>query len=524
MMLRNTITVALAIAALALPSVVHAAIYSPTQAQLAGAVFADFIDNVNPDNAALTSTMNVDTDAVKYTFNTDFDTNDALWRVAVENSDFTLDLTPYDAFNITFSNPVLPDPGLNLRAQIFVRSVADTVFTGVNSVGLIAGTPVTVSIPKQRIIDLGGDPADVSSFGIEFFGGDEFLGTTFSATASTSPQPPNLEDHLLFSWETADNPATTTVNEAFEGWRTLQGNYVNGTVPHPDHTHIITTTGATQGTKALEIDRLVTGNGLPDNAATTTFRWGSVFGLDANAGAVRPQGDYSNNNRVDAADYTRWRNSLGSTTANLPNDPTPTSVTQADFDLWKTNFGQAGSPPNAAVLAQIASIVSLINDPDAYSVSFDLRMEDNNPNPNPAWTNMFLAIQATDGNPNDTNDAWWQSPQIDVDLSGLASGQVTMTLDFLLSQFDDANENGVQSLKAVGIDPATQYLGITLATNVPIDGAPVTYKFYIDNFRVRHIVPAGSGGLAGSGAPEPSTMALLVISCWGALGLVRRRS
>lgn len=54
-------------------------------------------------------------------------------------------------------------------------------------------------------------------------------------------------------------------------------------------------------------------------------------------------GDYNNNNQVDAADYTVWRDHLGSTTA-LPNDSTPGSVTIEDFAVWKTNFGMsAGS-------------------------------------------------------------------------------------------------------------------------------------------------------------------------------------
>jgi len=52
-------------------------------------------------------------------------------------------------------------------------------------------------------------------------------------------------------------------------------------------------------------------------------------------------GDYNNNGVVDAADYTRWRDALGSSTV-LPNDPTPGVVDQSDYDRWKTNFGKPG--------------------------------------------------------------------------------------------------------------------------------------------------------------------------------------
>jgi hypothetical protein len=58
------------------------------------------------------------------------------------------------------------------------------------------------------------------------------------------------------------------------------------------------------------------------------------------AAAAGVAGDYNHNGIVDAADYTVWRDGLGST------------YTQADYDVWKTNFGNqsgSGSSANAAV-------------------------------------------------------------------------------------------------------------------------------------------------------------------------------
>ena len=63
-------------------------------------------------------------------------------------------------------------------------------------------------------------------------------------------------------------------------------------------------------------------------------------------------GDFNGDGVVDAADYTVWRDSLGSTT-NLAADGNNNGVVDAgDFDVWKTNFGNhsgAGASTNTAV-------------------------------------------------------------------------------------------------------------------------------------------------------------------------------
>ena len=73
---------------------------------------------------------------------------------------------------------------------------------------------------------------------------------------------PETVEQTLFSWETPDNPVTPGVNEQFEGWvpTNFQG--------HIPHVHSITSTGATDGASALQIDR------TPQEAG---FSWGSLF-------------------------------------------------------------------------------------------------------------------------------------------------------------------------------------------------------------------------------------------------------
>jgi T5SS/PEP-CTERM-associated repeat protein len=79
---------------------------------------------------------------------------------------------------------------------------------------------------------------------------------------------------------------------------------------------------------------------------TEPFPTASNFGFDViyNAQSVvllvvsALSGDYNGNGTVDAADYTLWRDNLGSGTS-LANDDTA-GVGQDDYDRWKTNFGQ----------------------------------------------------------------------------------------------------------------------------------------------------------------------------------------
>ncbi|MEQ8848705.1 glycoside hydrolase TIM-barrel-like domain-containing protein [Botrimarina sp.] len=61
-------------------------------------------------------------------------------------------------------------------------------------------------------------------------------------------------------------------------------------------------------------------------------------------------GDFNSDGAVDAADYTVWRDNLGSETA-LPGDTTPGSVTAADYDVWRSNFGTSAADQNAANVA-----------------------------------------------------------------------------------------------------------------------------------------------------------------------------
>jgi formylglycine-generating enzyme len=93
-----------------------------------------------------------------------------------------------------------------------------------------------------------------------------------------------------------------------------------------------------------------------------TFRGSQVPTYEANFLGFRlatvptlsPTGDYNGNGVVDAADYTVWRDTLGSTTDLRANgDNTGASagkIDQADYNVWKANFGMhAGSGAASAI-------------------------------------------------------------------------------------------------------------------------------------------------------------------------------
>ncbi len=62
-------------------------------------------------------------------------------------------------------------------------------------------------------------------------------------------------------------------------------------------------------------------------------------------------GDYNENGVVDAADYTLWRNNLGSAIAPPNEGVSPNTVDQADYDFWKLHFGD-GSPGSGSAVGR----------------------------------------------------------------------------------------------------------------------------------------------------------------------------
>lgn len=93
---------------------------------------------------------------------------------------------------------------------------------------------------------------------------------------------------------------------------------------------------------------------------------GGMFNLSASTptalvltfvGDISLPGDFNGDQVVDAADYSVWRDNLGSTEGTLLNsNGTGGVIDQADYDLWKANFG--ASSASAALTAAVPEPVS----------------------------------------------------------------------------------------------------------------------------------------------------------------------
>ena len=74
-------------------------------------------------------------------------------------------------------------------------------------------------------------------------------------------------------------------------------------------------------------------------------------------------GDYNDDGIVDAADYTLWRNTLGTTGTNLAADGDGSgTIDQGDYAVWRANFGQtADAAITLANVPEPATILLLLS-------------------------------------------------------------------------------------------------------------------------------------------------------------------
>jgi hypothetical protein len=206
------------------------------------------------------------------------------------------------------------------NSTVSIQSGSTARFFGpVNGPGNYTGTGTTMFLNS---FSPGASPAEVS------FGGDLVFGGASSLTMELAGTIPGTQyDRLVVAGSASLAGALELV--LLDGFTPAVGNAFE----------IIAAAGGVSGTFSNVL--------LPALAAN--LEWDALYGSNNVTLQVLSTvllGDYNQNGTVDAADYTVWRDNLGSGTA-LPNDDTA-GVGQDDYTRWKTNFGlTAGSGSGA---------------------------------------------------------------------------------------------------------------------------------------------------------------------------------
>lgn len=157
------------------------------------------------------------------------------------------------------------------------------------------------------------------------------------------------DDHQQFDWEIAGsfNSWPGAADPAFK--LTDMGNGLHvGTFNMPAGAQEFKFRGLTANPWDTSIGQFFRGNSNNNTFFVTTAGDPWTFELDLPNGRFRyfttatpvgQEGDFNQNGVADTADYTVWRDRLGSTTA-LPNDPNGTPVGNASYNSWKAHYGQ----------------------------------------------------------------------------------------------------------------------------------------------------------------------------------------
>lgn len=182
--------------------------------------------------------------------------------------------------------------------------------------------------------------------------------------------------------KTGDGTFTMTGTNTYSGNTTvLDGTLSTATASLADLADVFLTTGATFNLNFAGTDTI--DSLFIDGVGQAIGTWGGVGSGAANISPLLSgtgllqvttlpsagfNGDFDNDGKVDAEDYTVWRDNFGSTTA-LPNDNAlGTPIGNAHYDLWKANFGMgagsgslaaAGVPEPSSMVLLLAAIVGV---------------------------------------------------------------------------------------------------------------------------------------------------------------------
>lgn len=267
-------------------------------------------------------------------------------RVSLENGGTVRFATPLvnngviaNAHGVTNIHGVIDNPGTIVVARDTVATFHDVVTS--------SGT-ITV-LPGGNALFLGdliftsagaGAGADAGDFGADWGGGAAGSGGTSLILGIDPENPGGASSHVDVSG--VANLSGTLVLSLESGFASLVGQSLN-----------LITAGNVVGT----FDSIVLPPVPNDLAVGLTY---TPTGLSMQISAIPDilPGDFNNDGIVDAADYSVWRDGLGSL------------YTQADYDKWKSHFGQqriVGSGSLASPAPEPSTMLILLAFPPAVA-------------------------------------------------------------------------------------------------------------------------------------------------------------
>lgn len=274
--------------------------------------------------------------------NTWYEANPLATGLSELNPTTTLALTANQTISLgTVFNPAAP--------ASFGAENEDIVFQfGTTDGGIVNAQVVYEGLPNNTLV-LNVNPTtgaaqliNPSGFSV---GIDSYVISSESGSLSTS------------AWSSLDDQNVNGANQWYEANSSatqLAELLIDGSTAMPSNLGAVYNIGSpwlTSGQKDLTFQFALEGE--------TSLRTGKVVYGSAVA-PVALAGDYNNDGKVDAADYTRWRDTTGTATT-LPNDTTPGTVGPSDYVVWSSNYG-----------ATAAALAVAVPEPTALALAFGL--------------------------------------------------------------------------------------------------------------------------------------------------------